>query len=402
MKFCSNCGAQLADDAQFCGECGTPVVLQTVQNEAQQPVQQGYQQYQQGYPQQQMQQGYQQQQMQQGYQQQQVQQGYLQQQAPQAYQQQQMQQGYPQQQMQQGYPQQQMQQGYPQQQVQQGYPQQQMQQGYPQQQMQQSYPQQQMQQGYPQQQMQQGYPQQQMQQGYPQQQMQQGYPQQQMQQGYPQQRIQQGYPVQGYMQQPLQQEVSKPKFIQPTYPEGTPLLTIVWNGTEGSIDSIQNWVNKKFTKNFKVNNNLVVLVNGNPIAPEGTINYFEPIEIRVPVVQDKTLVEFRNGINKKGEVFEFILDPSQSYKLEIVETGAIASSKIFGCILYDALGQPIDMKGIAPANKQWMSFLIPFIGLYFGLCNEEAKQSKTIRKLYLTSFGVNLVFIALLIFNLLR
>ena len=25
MKFCSNCGAQLPDDAQFCGSCGTPV-----------------------------------------------------------------------------------------------------------------------------------------------------------------------------------------------------------------------------------------------------------------------------------------------------------------------------------------------------------------------------------------
>ena len=103
---CKNCGAEIADNAVFCGECGAKVSEQPTQHTYQQPIQQqpvqhGYQHpVQQGY-QQPVQQGYQQP-VHQGYQQS-VQQGY-QQQAQQPYQQ-----GYPQQQMQQPY-----QQGYPQ------------------------------------------------------------------------------------------------------------------------------------------------------------------------------------------------------------------------------------------------------------------------------------------------
>ena len=121
MKTCSNCGAQLADDAMFCGECGTKVIqaVAPVENQA---VQQASQQAQSAQPVQPMSQGYPQQPVQQGYPQQPVQQ--------QVYPQQPVQQGYPQQPVQQGYPQQPVQQGYHQQPVQQGYPQQQMQQGY--------------------------------------------------------------------------------------------------------------------------------------------------------------------------------------------------------------------------------------------------------------------------------
>ena len=132
MKTCSNCGAQLADDAMFCGECGTKVIQQTapVDNQVS-PQPQG-----QTYPQQPMQQGYPQQPMQQSCPQQPMLQPY-------------QQQGYPQQSMQQGYSQQSMQQGYSQQPMQQGY-QQPVQQGYSQQPMQQGY-QQPVQQGYQQQ-----------------------------------------------------------------------------------------------------------------------------------------------------------------------------------------------------------------------------------------------------------
>ena len=99
MKVCRNCGAPLDDNAQFCGECGTPVqnnsqnaesLNQSVQSQyvtqAQQPMNQGYQQsMQQGYMQQPMQQGSQQP-MQQGYPQQ-IHQGYIQQPMQQSYQQ---------------------------------------------------------------------------------------------------------------------------------------------------------------------------------------------------------------------------------------------------------------------------------------------------------------------------
>ena len=339
MKLCSNCGAQLADDAVFCGECGTKVAQTTAPVENQ-VVQHPVLQTQSAQPVQSIQ--------------------HIQQPAQQS--------GYPHQPMHQGYPQQQMQQGYPQQ----------------------------MPQGYTQQQIQPGYPQQPMQQGYSQQQMQQGYPQQQMQPGYPQQ-VQIGYP-----QQPLQTPTSKPKFIQPEYPVGTPLLTVVWKGTEGSIDGIQNWFNKKITKGWNRNNNMVVIVNGKPIAPEGTINYFEGIEISVPITQEKTTVEIRNGINNKGEVFEFILNPTQSYTLEIVESGILASSKIWGCVLYDPFGEPMQMVGLAPAGKQWMSFIIPFMGLYYGLCDEQAKQSKTIKKLYLYIFAANLCIFAGILYEIFK
>jgi len=116
MTFCPNCGAEVHAGSTACGKCGTPLG------------QAGYQQPQQGYPQQG---GYQQppQQQQQGYPQQQ---GGYQQQPQQGYQQA-PQQGYQQPQQQQGYPQQggyeQQQAGY---QQQQGY-QQPQQQGYPQQ-----------------------------------------------------------------------------------------------------------------------------------------------------------------------------------------------------------------------------------------------------------------------------
>ena len=351
MKKCVKCGAQLDDDAVFCGECGTKAVhssasietkefqhlhdVQSSQEMQTHPSQQTLQQpYQQGYPHQQAQQPYQQ--------------------------------GYPQQQAQQPY-----QQGYPQQQAQQPY-----QQGYPQQQVQQPY-----QQGYPQQQAQQPF-----QQGYPQQQTQQPY-----QQGYPQQQMQFGNP-----------QMSKPKFIQPVYPDGTPLLTIVWNGTEGSLDIAQNWLNKKLSKGWKVNNNIVILVNGNPIAPEGVINYYEAIEIKVPFVQGKNTIEIRKGINNRGEVFEFMLDTTQCYRLEIVESGILANSRIFGCVLYEASGQPLQEFGLAPANKQWMSLLIPFLGAYYGMCDEQAKQSKTVKNLYLLLCLSNIVFLGALLWIIIK
>lgn len=37
MKFCSNCGAQLPDDTQFCGSCGTPVAAAQPAQPAQAP-----------------------------------------------------------------------------------------------------------------------------------------------------------------------------------------------------------------------------------------------------------------------------------------------------------------------------------------------------------------------------
>ena len=206
------------------------------------------------------------------------------------------------------------------------------------------------------------------------------------QQGYPQQQAQFGNP-----------QMSQPKFIQPVYPTGTPLLTIVWNGAEGSWDAAQNWLNKKLTKGWKVNNNIVILVNGNPIAPEGVINYYEAIEIKVPFVQGKNTLEIRKGINNRGEVFEFMLDTTQCYRLEIVESGVLANSRIFGCVLYDVSGQPLQEFGLAPANKQWMSILIPFLGAYYGLCDEQAKQSKTVKNLYLLLCLGNILFIGLLL-----
>ncbi|MCR5093397.1 MAG: zinc-ribbon domain-containing protein, partial [Lachnospiraceae bacterium] len=33
-KFCSNCGAQMADDDKVCGQCGTPAVSETTEQAA--------------------------------------------------------------------------------------------------------------------------------------------------------------------------------------------------------------------------------------------------------------------------------------------------------------------------------------------------------------------------------
>ena len=233
-----------------------------------------------------------------------------------------------------------------------------------------------------------------MQQGYPQQSMQQGYPQQLMPQAYLQQPMQQGYP-----QQPILQK-EQPKFIPPTYPEGTPVINIIWEGPEGSIDGINNWATKKWndkSKFIRKTNYINIFVNGNPISPKDSLNYFDSFNIPVPITEENNTIEIRIGNKKVGDIHTFYLDPSQSYNVVIVEPSVLAYSKIFGCILSDTQGNIIAASGIAEKSKQWMSCLIPLVGFYFSFANEEAKQNKSIKKLYIMASLFNLVLIIMLL-----
>ena len=392
MKICSQCGAQLEDNAAFCGNCGTRQepdqetgTTAMAEQPKERPVVQPMQQPQ--YPQQQ---GYQQPMQQQQYPQQQTNQQpqYPQQQT---YQQPMQQPQYPQQQ---GYqqpmqkPQYPQQQGYQQPMQQPQYPQQQ---GYQQPMQQPQYPQQQ---GYQQPMQQPQYPQQQ---GYQQPMQQPQYPQQQgyQQPMYPQQQGYQQPMLQGYTQpQPMQQgqtygtpipqDPTIPEFIFPEYPDTVPTITFVWNGDRG--------VSSKST--------VIIEVNGEQIAPYHALSFKNGFIIKAPITTSFVTVNIwvcsnplkpkrPTAVNKlfyfgsSSQSFSLQLDPCESYIFEVDDLFKYVNVHgVFGYKLSDKDGNYLvgSGQGIKPW-KQLVSVFLPIVGLFF-IFSPECKNEKIVQQSY--------------------
>lgn len=222
----------------------------------------------------------------------------------------------------------------------------------------------------------------------------------------PQQYQPQYQPQQPQYQQPAPapQQPQPVQFVPPTYPEGTPLLTIVWNGTSGSIDGIQNALNKKVAKSTKLGrkqNALQVFVNGQPIAPEGALSYYEGFKIPVPITSPYVQITIKTGqwINKET-TFEFTVNPSQSYTVELTEPCILAYTYIFGLDITDANGNLVESLGNAPAGMQWLSFIVPLLGFILAFTSEPAKQSAAVKKIYLYIGAFNTVLLAILLYEI--
>lgn len=231
---------------------------------------------------------------------------------------------------------------------------------------------------------------------------QQPVPQQPAQQPYQQPAPQQYY-QQPYQQQPVQayqQPVAK--FVPPTYPEGTPVLTIIWEGTRGSIDAVQNWGSKKVSKKLGTNR-INIFVNGKPIAPEGALDWHESFRIDVPITSNniniviKTKSWFCNTME-----FNFTIDPRYSYDVVLTEPSILANSYIMGVNVFDKAGTLYYSIGNPDRQSQWLSFLIPFIGFYYAFATPEGKESKVSQRTYLLAAITNLVIVAIILISIFK
>ncbi len=339
---CSNCGADIMDDSKFCISCGHMVAPQPTTNPAQ-PVQQQQPYQQQGFQQPaQQQQPYQQPYQQQGFQQP------AQQQQP--YQQTYQQQGFQQPAQQQPYQQPYQQQGFQQ----------------------------------------------------PAQQ-QQTYQQPYQQQGFQQPVQQQPYQQQG--QYPLN-NAAEPAFVFPKYPAGTPVLTIVWEGMQTSVDIATGYLSKKIAKKTSYFN---LEVNGNKVAPENALSYVDGFSIDVPITSPDTTVDFWiskkllsaapsskpksfNSIFSSRNVFNLRLDPRCSYTLKIIDPSALTGNNLCGYQLFDANGTYIESVGDGISTwKQLLALFIPIAGLYFIFADPESKSDRIAKNMYILATIVGFV-----------
>lgn len=216
----------------------------------------------------------------------------------------------------------------------------------------------------------------------------------------PYQTMQGGYQqsVQPVYQQPMQQPGAK--FVPPTYPEGTPVLTFIWEGSRGSFEAVQNWGAKKVGKKTEVSK-IQIFVNGVPIAPDGALDWFDSFRIEVPITSADIHIEIRtkSWFCKRME-YNFRIDPRYSYDIVLTEPSILASSYIMGLKVVDKVGVVHYSLGNAPAANQWLSFLVPFIGFYFAFASPEAKESKVIQRQYLLAAITNIVIIAIILLSI--
>ncbi|MDE6296555.1 MAG: zinc ribbon domain-containing protein [Muribaculaceae bacterium] len=222
-----------------------------------------------------------------------------------------------------------------------------------------------------------------------------------------QQPAQQQYYQQPY-QQPQQyqqlQQYQQPvaKFVPPTYPAGTPVLTFIWEGTRGSMDAIQNLGSEKIAK--KVGTSQInIFVNGQPIAPAGALNWHDSFRIEVPITSNNIhiMIKTKSWFSKTME-FNFIIDPRYSYDVVLTEPSILAQSFIMGMNVLDKSGALHYSIGNPDKQSQWLSFLIPFIGFYYAFATPEGKESKVSQKLYLLAAITNLVIVAIILFEIFK
>ena len=251
------------------------------------------------------------------------------------------------------------------------------------------------------------------QQTYQQQGFQQPAQQQPYQQPYQQQGFQQPAQQQQTYQQPYQQQgqyplnnAAEPAFVFPKYPAGTPVLTIVWEGMQTSVDIATGYLSKKIAKKTSYFN---LEVNGNKVAPENALSYVDGFSIDVPITSPDTTVDFWiskkllsaapsskpksfNSIFSSRNVFNLRLDPRCSYTLKIIDPSALTGNNLCGYQLFDANGTYIESVGDGISTwKQLLALFIPIAGLYFIFADPESKSDRIAKNMYILATIVGFV-----------
>lgn len=191
-------------------------------------------------------------------------------------------------------------------------------------------------------------------------------------------------PVQPQYQQPIQQQPVQ-QWTPPTYPEGTPVLTIVYPG-----------VDSNFMDTDKRLNYINIQVNGVDIVPPNTIKKGEKFSIDVPITSPNIRIEIwiTGKLGKKSKpqspnffnslnVFDITVNPSESYIFEILDPSALVGNSKYGYLLGDKNGNFIEGQGQYTSWwKQIVALLLPPVGIFF-LFSPEAKEDKVTRDSYI-------------------
>ena len=212
-------------------------------------------------------------------------------------------------------------------------------------------------------------------------------------------------PVQPQYQQPMQQQPVQ-QWTPPTYPEGTPVISIVYPGVESTLN---------FTEAISKNVNYInIQVNGVDIVPPNTIKKGEKFSIDVPITSPNIRIEVwvtgKKVFNSKPQsptffntlnVFDIIVNPTESYIFEIIDPSALVGNAKYGYLLGDKNGNFIDGQGHNTSWwKQIVTLLLPPVGVFF-LFSPEAKEDKVTRNSYILPIIAGLIIWAVTLLEIL-